>query len=96
MLHPTSHQTVYCFCLDKDQQYHKIFHPADLPADSPFRLLLKKSISVRIGPKSTIEIPISFAPEEMRMYEALCVVSVKTLDGSGWKYTMPLQEAEDV
>lgn len=51
---------------------------------------------MRIGPKSTIEIPISFAPEEMRMYEALCVVCVRSLDGTGWKYTLPLNEAEDM
>ena len=81
-----------CYLLDKDSQYHKIFHPQDLSPESPFRLLLKRSSKVRVGPKSTIDIPISFAPEEMRMYEAMCVVTVTNLDGSGWKYDIPLNE----
>ena len=55
--------------------------------DSPFCLLLKKKASVRVGPKSTLDIPVCFAPTEMTMYEALCTVIVRKEDGGKWKYS---------
>ena len=61
--------------------------------DSPFRLLLKKYQNVRLGPKSTLDIPISFAPEEMRLYEALCIVTMTSVDGNGWDCSMPADAA---
>ncbi|CAH1800026.1 unnamed protein product [Owenia fusiformis] len=71
---------------DKQQQWEKVFKNG-LPHDSPFCLLLKHSNGIRLGPKSTLDIPVSFAPEEMSMFEALCVVAVRKEDGGSWHYT---------
>ncbi|KAL8606797.1 hypothetical protein ACOMHN_049626 [Nucella lapillus] len=54
---------------------------------SPFSLMLKNlKAPIRVGPKSTMDIPISFAPSEMRKYDALCTVIVTKEDGSCWDY----------
>ena len=55
--------------------------------DSQFCLLLKKKTAIRVGPKSTLDIPICFAPTEMKMYEALCTVVVRKEDGDKWLYS---------
>ena len=53
---------------------------------SPFCLLLKQTeAGIRLGPKSTLDIPVSFAPEDMRRFEAECVVTVRKEDGSTWR-----------
>ena len=54
--------------------------------DSPFCLLLKKKNAIRVGPKSTLDIPVCFAPTEMKMYEALCTVVVRKEDNEKWQY----------
>ena len=56
--------------------------------ESPFCLLLKYNQAMRLGPKSTIDIPISFAPEDMRMFEAIITVIVKKEDNQTWKYNL--------
>ena len=43
-------------------------------------------IGIRVGPKSTLDIPICFAPMEMTKYEALCTVIVRKEDGGRWMY----------
>ena len=55
-------------------------------AVSPFCLLLKQNKGLRLGPKASLEIPLSFAPEDMRMFEATVSVSVTKLDRSSWPY----------
>ena len=54
--------------------------------ESAFCLLLKFATNIRVGPKSTLDIPVCFAPTDMIKYEALCTVVVKKEDGSKWKY----------
>ena len=55
--------------------------------ESPFSLLLKNmKTALRVGPKSTLDIPVSFAPMEMRKYEALCTVVVTKEDGTPWEF----------
>ncbi|XP_074645875.1 cilia and flagella-associated protein 47-like isoform X2 [Tubulanus polymorphus] len=70
---------------DKEQQYERIFNGKERE-DSAFCLLLKNDTNVRVGPKSTLDIPVSFAPDDMILYEALCVLNVRRYDGSNWKY----------
>ena len=54
---------------------------------TPFSLLLKNmKTALRVGPKSTLDIPVSFAPTEMRKYEALCTVIVTKEDGTPWDF----------
>ncbi|XP_052708553.1 cilia and flagella-associated protein 47-like isoform X1 [Crassostrea angulata] len=54
--------------------------------DAAFCLLLKQNSTIRVGPKSTLDIPVCFAPTEMTKYEALCSVIVRKEDGSRWQY----------
>ncbi|XP_013416633.1 cilia- and flagella-associated protein 47 isoform X1 [Lingula anatina] len=75
---------------DKDQQMELYDQSRDMEElDSPFCLLLKNKSGIRVGPKSTLDIPVSFAPEEMKMYEALCVAVIRKEDGSSWHYNVP-------
>ncbi|KAK3775916.1 hypothetical protein RRG08_017206 [Elysia crispata] len=54
--------------------------------ESPFKLLLKHDSGLRVGPKSTLEIPISFAPSQMVNYQAFCTVVIRREDGQQWPY----------
>ena len=56
---------------------------------SPFTLLLKRNMSIRIGPKSVLDIPVSFAPSKMHKYESVCAVVVKREDGLDWPSIPP-------
>ena len=55
---------------------------------TPFCLLLKHSTAVRLGPKTTLDIPVSFAPEEMKKYEGVVTVKVRQENGSAWTYNL--------
>lgn len=57
-----------------------------IPRESPFCLLLKQNKGLRLGPKSSIDIAVSFAPEEMRMFEALVTIVITKEDRSSWLY----------
>ena len=52
--------------------------------DSPFCLLLKSERNVPLGPKSSLQIPVTFGPCEMRTYEVRCTVSLRREDGMPW------------
>lgn len=52
--------------------------------DSAFCLLLKHTSNIPIAPKATLDIPVVFAPGDMNLHEALCVVSVRREDGVKW------------
>ena len=54
--------------------------------DSAFCLLLNHRNMIRVGPKSTLAIPVCFAPTEMMKYDALCTVVVWKEDGGKWQY----------
>jgi hypothetical protein len=51
----------------------------------PFCLLLRSQQNIVIGPKSTLQIPISFAPQAMCTYHMECVVSASREDGTCWE-----------
>ncbi|KAF5394665.1 hypothetical protein PHET_10713 [Paragonimus heterotremus] len=59
------------------------------PEDEPFQLLLKRERSVplqhfrniRLDGKTSFDIPLSFAPVEMRETEAICCVVMRRADG---------------
>lgn len=55
-------------------------------SESAFCLLLKHQTAIRVGPKSTLDIPICFAPTEMTKYEALCSLVVRKEDGGRWQF----------
>ena len=57
--------------------------------DSAFCLLLKHTTNIPVAPKSTLDIPLTFAPDNMNLHEALCVVSVRRENGETWKYQVP-------
>ena len=61
------------------------------PANSPFCLLLKDTSSIHLGPKSILDLPISFSPEEMKMSEAECVITVCQEYGTKWFVTPSME-----
>lgn len=73
----------------------KIINKSDARA-SPFCLLLKHNSNIRVGPKSTLDIPVSFAPVEMRMYEALCTVVVQQENEEKWVYSPSIEDQRSV
>ncbi|XP_064627283.1 cilia- and flagella-associated protein 47-like isoform X2 [Lineus longissimus] len=79
--------------LDKDQQNDIVFNN-ELREESPFCLLLKQKQEIRVGPKSTLDIPVSFAPDEMRLYEAVCSLAVRRADGRSWQYVAGIDDDE--
>jgi len=52
--------------------------------ESPFCLLLKSRQNIPLGPKKTFQIPVTFAPHQMRAYQSRCTVSVRREDGLTW------------
>ena len=63
--------------------------PADvLTPKSPFCLLLRNAIALSLGPKSTVDIPVSFAPEDMRRFDSYITVSMQKEDGAPWDYNL--------
>ncbi|XP_076467202.1 cilia and flagella-associated protein 47-like [Babylonia areolata] len=79
---------VMAFVVLKDHTEYKELHGKGVKFDqSPFSLLLKNvRASIRVGPKSTLDIPVSFAPSEMRKYDALCTVVVTKEDATPWDF----------
>lgn len=75
-----------CTVSDPKEEIPKALDAMTLPsAGSPFCLLLKQRESgLRVGPKGTLEIPVSFGPEDMQKFEAQIVVSVQKEDGTTW------------
>ena len=79
---------------DKDKEVKEVLEddqnpstPKQEPA-SPFCLLLKHNQELRLGPKTTLDIPISFAPEEMQKYEAVLKVKLRQESGEPWRYNL--------
>lgn len=71
---------------DKNSKLEEILDGTKSNEDSQFCLLLKRKSGIRVGPKATLDIPVCFAPTEMKLYEAICSVIVKRDDGEKWKY----------
>ena len=72
---------------DKHQKDKELLNKTD-DIPSPFCLLLKHTEGLRVGPKSTMEIPLSFTPEDMKLYEATVTVRVRKEDGAIWHYNL--------
>ena len=53
---------------------------------SPFSLLLKQNKGLRLGPKATVEVPVSFAPTDVRSFEATLSIVIHKEDATGWPY----------
>ncbi|KAA3681488.1 uncharacterized protein DEA37_0004725 [Paragonimus westermani] len=51
------------------------------PEEEPFQLLLKRERNIRLDSKTSFDIPLSFAPVEMRETEAICCVVMRRADG---------------
>ena len=51
-----------------------------------FSLLLKHTQNVPLGPKSRLQMPVTFTPHDMKSYQARCTVSVRREDGLAWDY----------
>ena len=60
------------------------------PKASVFCLLLKRAKSIPLEPGATLDIPISFAPDTMQMYEATVTVTIHKEDPEdSWKGDYP-------
>jgi len=57
---------------------------SDCSSQSAFSVLLKRQHNIALGPKSTLQMPVTFTPHEMRAYQARLTVSVKREDGLAW------------
>ncbi|XP_053397416.1 cilia- and flagella-associated protein 47-like isoform X4 [Mercenaria mercenaria] len=81
-------QAVLCEVMlrDKNSTLEETLEGSPSEENSPFCLLLKRKGGIRVGPKSTLDIPVCFAPTEMKMYEAICTVIVTREDGEKWQY----------
>lgn len=74
------------FIIDKNSTLEETLEDKADDVNTPFCLLLKRKGGIRVGPKSTLDIPVCFAPTEMKMYEAVCTVVVTREDGEKWQY----------
>ncbi|CAH8662171.1 unnamed protein product [Schistosoma bovis] len=65
-----------CNCDENNQPYSKSLstNPGNTNIYSAFQLLIKEKKNIRLSSKTVFDIPISFAPLEMREHEALCTV----------------------
>ena len=82
-----SYRTHCILFSDKASEEAGILESMETPI-TPFCLLLKHNTAVRLGPKTTLDIPISFAPEEMKKYDGVVTVKVRKEDGSPWIYNL--------
>ncbi|XP_072178621.1 cilia- and flagella-associated protein 47-like [Diadema setosum] len=57
-----------------------------IQTDSAFCLLLKRTAAIQLGPKATLDIPVTFAPDRMSLHEAMCLVSIRRENGGSWDY----------
>lgn len=53
--------------------------------DAPFCLLLKKCCGIPLGPKCTLQIPISYAPFTLCQTETDCEIVARREDGVYWQ-----------
>ena len=53
---------------------------------TPFSLLMKQTEDIEIGPKSVLDIPISFSPDDMSKKEAIVTIAIRRRDGGNWQY----------
>jgi len=53
-------------------------------SESPFSLLLKSQQNIPLGPRGSLQIPVTFAPHEMKSYQQRCTVSMRREDGLAW------------
>ncbi len=61
------------------------------PLKSPFCLLMKQKEGIHLGPKNMLDIPISFSPEDMKKFQAECVLTVTKEDGGEWFVTPSME-----
>ncbi|TNN19145.1 Cilia- and flagella-associated protein isoform 1 [Schistosoma japonicum] len=81
-------ETNECNCDDNDNKpYCRSLStdPTNINIYSAFQLLIKEKKNIRLSSKTVFDIPISFAPLEMREHEALCTVIMRKLDSSKFK-----------
>ncbi|VDP91920.1 unnamed protein product [Echinostoma caproni] len=59
------------------------FESMDLnkPLESAFQLLVRREKGVRVEAKAVFDIPLTFAPMEMREHEAVCCAVMRRVDG---------------
>ena len=75
------------YLIDKQAQTRKVLEEdVTILQESPFCLLLKQNKGLRLGPKSNIDIPVSFAPETMNMAEAVLSIVITKEDKTSWAY----------
>ncbi|XP_059154686.1 cilia- and flagella-associated protein 47-like isoform X2 [Physella acuta] len=70
---------------DSDVSTEKTLERIQKPS-SAFKLLLKHTSNIHVGAKSTLEIPVYFAPTELVNYKGFCTVVVRREDGQQWPY----------
>ncbi|XP_054830748.1 cilia- and flagella-associated protein 47-like [Eublepharis macularius] len=74
-----------------DQDSKHVIHPPSesvlhhsFNKESVFWLPLKQTEGISLPPKSKLDIPILFAPQSMKLYEAALVINVEKMLGENW------------
>nr|XP_014349939.1 PREDICTED: cilia- and flagella-associated protein 47-like isoform X1 [Latimeria chalumnae] len=85
--HTDKHICVDVLLTDQEQTMHRLSDSIlrhSINKESAFCLLLKQKQGILLPPKEKLDIPVIFAPENMKLYEALLVVHVVMEDGTSW------------
>nr|XP_039264663.1 cilia- and flagella-associated protein 47-like isoform X2 [Styela clava] len=56
----------------------------NITMDSSFCLLLKHTSGIRLEPKQSIDIPFTFSPDKMRLYEGVLTIALRREDEKPW------------
>ncbi|XP_059580365.1 cilia- and flagella-associated protein 47 [Alligator mississippiensis] len=85
---PTSEDILVDVLLtDHEQPIHRVSASVvrkSFSKESAFHLPLKQTQGILLSPKSTLDIPVLFMPDTMKLYEAVVVVHVVKENGENW------------
>ncbi|XP_043927775.1 cilia- and flagella-associated protein 47 [Protopterus annectens] len=74
---------------DQEQTMHRLSASVlrqSINKESAFCLPLKKMQGIALPPKGKLDIPVVFAPDTMKLYEALLVIHLMKEDKESWPY----------
>ncbi|XP_077338680.1 cilia- and flagella-associated protein 47 [Lithobates pipiens] len=87
---PTNeHVLVDVILTDQEQTMHRLSASVlrhSINKEPAFCLPLKQTQGIPLGPKEKLDIPVLFAPDTMKLYEALVVVHMIKANGNNWEH----------
>nr|DBA33280.1 TPA: hypothetical protein GDO54_000991 [Pyxicephalus adspersus] len=87
---PTNeHVLVDVILTDQEQTMHRLSASVlrhSINKEPAFCLPLKQTQGIPLAPKERLDIPVLFAPETMKLYEALVVVHMVKANGDTWEH----------